>query len=149
MFRQDRLQPPQLPSILKLHIGLTEQFSCRTGSQTTEHLLQSCTLYKPLRKWIWTDHTPIADKLYSNLEDLRCTANSIEQTGVSVKQTRRKRKRTCWSQNAEVQINFQGNQERNKNWQNSKKYVEKKVKNKELTAKHERSGISRNKNPAL
>ena len=29
----------------KLHIGHTEQCPCGTGSQTTEHLLQSCPIY--------------------------------------------------------------------------------------------------------
>ena len=35
-----------------LHIGHTEQCPCCTGSQTTEHLLQSCPIYKRLRKGI-------------------------------------------------------------------------------------------------
>ena len=33
---------------------------CGTGSQTTEHLLQSCPTYEPLRKGIWPDHTPVS-----------------------------------------------------------------------------------------
>ena len=44
----------------KLRIGHTEQCPCGTGSQTTEHLLQSCPIYEPLRKGIWPDHTPVA-----------------------------------------------------------------------------------------
>ena len=43
----------------KLRIGHTKQCPCGTGSQTTEHLLQSCPIYEPLRKGIWPDHTPI------------------------------------------------------------------------------------------
>ena len=54
----------------KLCIGHTEQCPCGTGSQTTEHLLQSCPTYQPLRKGIWPDHTPVAHKLYSRLGDL-------------------------------------------------------------------------------
>ena len=68
----------------KLCIGHTEQCPCGTGSQTTEHLLQSCPIYEPLRKGIWPDHTPVARKLYGRLRDLRCTATFIEETGVSV-----------------------------------------------------------------
>ena len=34
----------------KLRIGYTEQCPCGTGSQTTEHLLQSCPIYEPLRR---------------------------------------------------------------------------------------------------
>ena len=47
----------------KLRIGHTEQCPCDTGSQTTEHPLQSCPIYEPLRKGIWPDHTPVAGKL--------------------------------------------------------------------------------------
>ena len=32
----------------KFRIGHTEQCPCDTGSQTTEHLLQSCPIYEPL-----------------------------------------------------------------------------------------------------
>ena len=65
----------------KLCIGHTEQCPCGTGSQTAEHLLQSCPLYKLLRKRIWPDHTLIACKLYNSLGDLRCTATFTEETG--------------------------------------------------------------------
>ena len=50
-----------------LHIGHTEQCPCGTGGQTTEHLLQFCPTYEPLRKGIWPDHTPVARKLYGSL----------------------------------------------------------------------------------
>ena len=43
---------------------LEEQCPCGTGSQTTEHLPQSCTVYEPLRKAIWPDYTPVVRKLY-------------------------------------------------------------------------------------
>ena len=54
----------------KLCISHAQQCPCGTGSQTTDHLLQSCPLYKPLGRGIWPDHTLIAGKLYSSLEDL-------------------------------------------------------------------------------
>ena len=47
----------------KPHIGYSEQCPCSTGSQTTEHL-QSCPIYEPLRKGIWPDPTPVAQRLY-------------------------------------------------------------------------------------
>ena len=75
----------------KLRIGHTEQCSCGTGSQTTEHLLQSCPIYEPLRKEIWPDHTPVDRKLYGSLRDLRCTATFTEETGVSIWRTIRRR----------------------------------------------------------
>ena len=73
-----------------LHIVYTEQCPCGTGSQTTEHLLQSCPIYEQLRKGIWPDHIPVACKHYRSLRDLRCTATFIEETGVSIWQTRRR-----------------------------------------------------------
>ena len=68
----------------KLRIGYTELCPCGIGGQTTEHLLQSCPIYKPLRKGIWSDHSPVARKLYESLRDMRCTATFIEETGVSI-----------------------------------------------------------------
>ena len=68
----------------KLRIGHTEQCPCGTGSQTTEHLLQFCPTYEPLRKGIWPDHTPLARKLYGSLRDLQCTATFIGETGISI-----------------------------------------------------------------
>ena len=55
----------------KLRIGHTEQCPCGTGSQTTEHLLQSCPICEPLRMGIWPDHTPVPRKLYGSLRDLQ------------------------------------------------------------------------------
>ena len=75
----------------KLRIGHTEQCPCGTGSQTTEHLLQFCPTYEPLRKGIWPDHTPLARKLYGSLRDLRCTATFIGETGISIWRMRRRR----------------------------------------------------------
>ena len=68
----------------KLHIGQSEQCPCGTGSQTTEHLLQSCPLHEAPRKRIWPDHLPVAKKLYGSLEDLQRTATFIGETGLSI-----------------------------------------------------------------
>ena len=54
----------------KLCISHTEQCPCGTGSQTTEHLLQSCPIYEPFRKGIWPDYIPVAHKFYGSLGDL-------------------------------------------------------------------------------
>ena len=68
----------------KLRIGTTEQCPCRTGGQTTEHLLQSCPLHETLRKRVWPTHTPVAQKLYGSVEDLERTAAFVEETGACV-----------------------------------------------------------------
>ena len=68
----------------KFRIGESEQCPCGTGSQTTEHLLQSCPLHGALRDRAWPETTPVAQKLYGSLADLRRTSNFIEETGVSI-----------------------------------------------------------------
>ena len=83
----------------KLCNGHTKQCPCRTGSQTTEHLLQSCPIYEPLRKGIWPDHIPVALKLYVSLGDLRCTTIFIEETGIFIWRTRRRRWKVCKQMN--------------------------------------------------
>ena len=88
---QDRPQPPQLSPVFQSPYWLHRAVPCSTSSQTTEHLMQSCPIYEPLRKGIWPDHTPVARKLYGSLSDLRCTATFIDETGVSIWRTRRRR----------------------------------------------------------
>ena len=41
----------------KLRTGHTEQCPCGTGSQTTEHLLQSCPIYEPLKGNVARPHS--------------------------------------------------------------------------------------------
>ena len=68
----------------KFHIGQSEQCPCGTGSQTTEHLLQSCPLHEALRQRIWPDHKAMAQKLYGCLEDLQRTVAFIVETALSI-----------------------------------------------------------------
>ena len=68
----------------KFRIGRTEQCPCETGSQTAEHLLQSCPLHDALRRRTWPDPTPVAQKLYGSLGDLQRTATYIAETGLSI-----------------------------------------------------------------
>ena len=68
----------------KLRIGSSEQCPCGTGSQTTEHLLQSCPQHGALRDRIWPTPTRVAQKLYGSLEDLRRTSTFIVETGVPI-----------------------------------------------------------------
>ena len=60
---------PQLSPVFYTPHRHTEQCPCGTGSQTTEHQLQSCPLYELLRKGIWPDHTSVACKIYGSLGD--------------------------------------------------------------------------------
>ena len=65
----------------KLHTGHTEQCTCGTGSQTTEHLLQSCPIYQKGNLARRHSHSPQALWWPG---DLPCTATFIEETGVSI-----------------------------------------------------------------
>ena len=81
---QDRPQLLQLSPVFQTPHQPYRAVPSRYCSQTTEHLLQSCPIYEPLRKGIWPDHTPVARKLYGSLGDLRCTDIFIEETGVTI-----------------------------------------------------------------
>ena len=58
---------------------------CQTGSiTTTEQLLQiNATFTHNLRRQVWPVETPVARKLFGNLDDLLCTAVFVQRTGVS------------------------------------------------------------------
>ena len=62
----------------KLKIGDTDQFRCRTGSQTTEHPLHFCPNHESLRQQIWPDPTPMS------LEDLQRTATFDGKSGETI-----------------------------------------------------------------
>ena len=89
----DRPQPSQLSLNSLLRVSHSEQGLCGTGSQTAEHLLQSCPLYNLLGMWIWPggayEVLPTSSRRqeYSSHEieeedlgDPRGTANFIEET---------------------------------------------------------------------
>ncbi|RUS75877.1 hypothetical protein EGW08_016366 [Elysia chlorotica] len=61
----------------KLHIGTSDQCTCQTGGQTVIHVLQHCPMYENIRNLMWPQDTPMAQKLYGSLEDLRRTATFI------------------------------------------------------------------------
>ncbi|RUS79785.1 hypothetical protein EGW08_012432 [Elysia chlorotica] len=68
----------------KLHIGTSDQCTCQTGGQTVIHVLQHCPMYENLRNLMWPQDTPMAQKLYGSLEDLRRTATFMSETGLSI-----------------------------------------------------------------
>ncbi|RUS91759.1 hypothetical protein EGW08_000467 [Elysia chlorotica] len=68
----------------KLHIGTSDQCTCQTGGQTVIHVLQHCPMYENIRNLMWPQDTPMAQKLYGSLEDLRRTATFMSETGLSI-----------------------------------------------------------------
>ena len=80
----------------KLKTGDTDQCRCRTGSQTTEHLLHFCPNHEKLRKQIWPDPAPMSQKLYGSLEDLQPTT-FVVKSGETIWQSRKKKISIGWT----------------------------------------------------
>ena len=68
----------------KLRIGESALCPCKSANQTTEHLLQDCTLHADRRSKCWKEATTVETKLYGSLEDLRCTVTFVTGTGVLI-----------------------------------------------------------------
>ena len=68
----------------KFRIGQTDQCPCGTGSQTTEHILQTCPLLDTRRRKVWPEPVPETQKLYGALWDLQRTAYFISDAGVAI-----------------------------------------------------------------
>ena len=57
---------------------------CNEEDQPTEHVLQSCNRHQPERITQWPSATPLHQKLYGGLEDLKKTTNFITAAGLVV-----------------------------------------------------------------
>ena len=135
--RYNKTDPYYLYS--KLRIGHTEQCPCGTGSQTTEHMLQFCLMYEPLRKGIWPDHTPVACKLYGSLGDLRRTVTLIWRSRRFVPKTHFDVAGTLNSQST--------NQQRKSNWLTPSRQRQKAIPNTTQTRSSSVSDWSDGKRP--
>ena len=68
----------------KFGIGQSNECPCAEGPMTSEHILQSCPMYTAVRNNTWPSPTLLEKKLYGALEDLRRTANFIQETGLDI-----------------------------------------------------------------
>ena len=68
----------------KFKVGESEMCPCNADIMTAEHLLQHCPLHDATRRDTWLEPTPLRDKLYGNLEELRRTAAFVRATGISI-----------------------------------------------------------------
>ena len=66
----------------KFKICDSELCPCKASLMDTEHLLQYCQLHAAVRQDSWSDPTPLRDKLYGDLDDLRRTANFVRATKI-------------------------------------------------------------------
>ena len=57
---------------------------CGEEDQTTEHVLQRCNRHQPERIAQWPSATPLHQKLYGGLDDLKKTTNFITAAGLVV-----------------------------------------------------------------
>ena len=60
----------------------------------TEHVLQRCNRHQPERIAQWPSATPLHQKLYGGLEDLKKTTNFITAAGLVVYANEKKKKKT-------------------------------------------------------
>ena len=65
---------------------------CNADIITAEHLLQHCQFHDAQRREIWPEPTPLRDKFYSNLEELRRTAAFVQAIDISIYRTTTKKK---------------------------------------------------------
>ena len=68
----------------KLNIVPSPTCPCGEEDQTTEHVLQRCNIHQPERIAQWPSATPLHQKLYGGLEDLKKTTNFITDAGLVV-----------------------------------------------------------------
>ena len=80
-----RAQPAVTPYMFnKLKIGENDLCACGLAQQNTEHVLQSCTLLSDLRTEILPTNGTLAQKLYGTKQELTCTTDFIEASGLMV-----------------------------------------------------------------
>ena len=68
----------------KLNIVPSPTCPCGEEDQTTEHVLQRCNRHQPERIAQWPSATPLHQKVYGGLEDLKKTTNFITAAGLDV-----------------------------------------------------------------
>ena len=72
------------PTHRKLKIVPSPTCPCGEENQTTEHVLQICNRHQPERIALWPSATPLHQKIYGGLEDLKKTTNFITAAGLVV-----------------------------------------------------------------
>jgi len=68
----------------KLKVVPSPTYPCGEEDQTTKHVLQGCNRHQPERIAQWPSATPLHQKLYGDLEDLKKTTNFITAAGLVV-----------------------------------------------------------------
>ncbi|KAK7100481.1 hypothetical protein V1264_023430 [Littorina saxatilis] len=69
---------------LKRKLVLSPTCSCGLEDQTTEHILQRCTILESLRKTVWPTAVSLHCKLYGGKEDLEKTATFVSLSGLTI-----------------------------------------------------------------
>ena len=91
----------------KLCIGHIQLCPCGTGSQTTELLLQPCSLYELLGTGIWPDHTPHTLKALQQPGGLKY--HHLHPGDCHFHLTKKKRKKKTFHSNANTDVYKQKN----------------------------------------
>ncbi|XP_070199156.1 uncharacterized protein [Littorina saxatilis] len=77
---------PELRVVKNIVENLPEHHakSCGLEDQTTEHILQRCTILESLRKTVWPTAVSLHCKLYGGKEDLEKTASFVSLSGLTI-----------------------------------------------------------------
>ena len=67
-----------------LRIGRSVMCPCNTAPMTSAHVLQECPSHGASRRAIWPQPTPLEEKLYGNLANLRRTVEFIKISGLII-----------------------------------------------------------------
>ncbi|KAK7102111.1 hypothetical protein V1264_020383 [Littorina saxatilis] len=68
----------------KIKLVPSSTCSCGLEDQTTEHILQRCTILESLRKTVWPTAVSLHSKLFGGKEDLEKTASFVSLSGLTV-----------------------------------------------------------------
>ena len=73
-----------LSYLYRLRLAPTDDCPCGTGSQTPEHLLQTCPTYTALRQETWPCGVELREKLWGPVAELRRTADFALRTKLTI-----------------------------------------------------------------
>ena len=73
-----------LAHLCRLRISHTDECPCGTGTQTPEHVLQTCPTFSDLREKFWPQTVDLKEKLWGRAESLRLTADFAISTDLTI-----------------------------------------------------------------
>jgi hypothetical protein len=73
-----------LSHLYRLKISPTDQCPCGTGTQTADHILQTCPTFDTLRRQTWPSAVDLQEKLWGTAVSLKLTVEFVLNTGMDI-----------------------------------------------------------------